>query len=72
MPILTAAEISFLQWLCDNDGQGDRLGNSWIGATDRLTKVGYVKVQVDSSSLDTVHYTLTKIGRAALDQLEPP
>jgi hypothetical protein len=64
---LTAGEISFLRWLRARGGSGARTGNMWLGATDRLIKVGFIDAHPDKFSPDTVHYTLLDSGREALD-----
>jgi hypothetical protein len=67
---LTLNEIIFLRWLRDKGGTGARSGNMWIGSTDRLVIHGYVEAQPDRSTPETVHYTLTSRGLAALRDAE--
>jgi hypothetical protein len=67
---LNLSEITFLRWLHDEGGIGTRSGNVWIGSTDRLTALSYVEAQRDKFNLETIHYTLTSRGLAALKEAE--
>jgi hypothetical protein len=63
---LTKDEMSFLRWLDDRNGQAALPGNVQLGLYDRLVKAGFVLVQADSFSMDTIHVTVTKLGSEAL------
>ena len=63
---LTKDEISFLRLLEGGGGQSTLSGNLRFGLYDRLVKAGYILMQADGFSMDTVHFKLTKLGSDAL------
>jgi len=70
MATLTSAEISFLQWLCENGGRRAMAANADFAEYRRVVDCGYVEVKPNRFSANTLYLSITNGGRQTLEAIE--